>query len=186
MNLKQRTDEELFQLFLSGKESKGYKEIYKRYFSSLAKHASWTTSDIEKGKDLAQKVLVKLYEKPELFDSNKSLKIWLFTILKNQIKNEWRNEGNRKRILDQLPKFDFNTPDNTQEKEQTQMVSEAVSSLSENHKEAFLLKYSNNLTIKEISTYLSITEGTVKSRIFYAIKAIRNHIENSKTTNDGE
>lgn len=179
------TDQELFHQFSVKKEQSGYVELYKRYFPSLAKYAAWTIGDKEKGKDLAQKIMLKLYERPELYDPGRSLKTWLFTILKNQIKNEWRNQTNRKRILDLIPKQNETYTTDQDDENRIQSIYDALNHLSENHKEIFLLKYSNNLTIKEIGDILNISEGTVKSRIFYSTRAIREHINNNnKSTND--
>ena len=178
MILSKQSDEALFLLFHQEGDVKGYEEIYERYFSTLAKYASWTTGDKEKGKDFAQKVLLKLFERPELFDAKQNLKTWLFTILRNQIKNEWRNENNRQKILDQIPLTHETPTEHIDNKNRVHEVLKALESLSENHKEVFLLKYSNNLSINEISHALKVSEGTVKSRIFYAIKSIRNTIKN--------
>ena len=41
------------------------------------------------------------------------------------------------------------------------------------HRQVVILKYVEQLSIKEISNKLDIPEGTVKSRLFYAIEKIR-------------
>ena len=178
------TDQELFFRFSQQGDHNGYEILYKRYFSSLAKHAAWITGDVEKGKDLAQKIMIKLYEKPHLYNPKHSMKTWLFAILKNQIKNEWRNEANRKRILELISNIQVGNSESENDQNKVQSIYEALNSLSENHKEIFLLKYSNNLTINEISEILDISEGTVKSRVFYAIRAIKEFVKNNKSTKD--
>lgn len=39
--------------------------------------------------------------------------------------------------------------------------------LEDDHRSAFLLRYQQNLTIKEIGDILGCSEGTIKSRLFY-------------------
>jgi len=49
----------------------------------------------------------------------------------------------------------------------------AINDLSPNHREVMILKYSSNFTIAEISEICGCSEGTVKSRLFYAIKKLK-------------
>lgn len=180
MSTKNLSDEELFNLFALKGDSSAYEKIYSRYFSVLAKYAAWSLEDSESAKDLVQSILLKLYEKPELFDSSQSLKVWLFSVLKNRIKNEWRNKNTRQKILDKIP---FENTENEEEPDrnhQFQKIQSAINHLSEKHKEIFLLKYSSNLTIPEISESMNISVGTVKSRLFYSVRAIRQHINENK------
>jgi RNA polymerase sigma-70 factor (ECF subfamily) len=44
--------------------------------------------------------------------------------------------------------------------------------LDDKHREVFVLKHIDGLSIKEISEIVGINEGTVKSRLFYAIKKL--------------
>ena len=39
-------------------------------------------------------------------------------------------------------------------------------------REIFILRYYQEMTVKEISEIISIPEGTVKSRLFYTIKIL--------------
>jgi RNA polymerase sigma-70 factor (ECF subfamily) len=48
--------------------------------------------------------------------------------------------------------------------------SQKLSELDEKHREAFTLRHIDGLSIKEIADVLGANEGTIKSRIFYAIK----------------
>ena len=68
-------------------------------------------------------------------------------------------------------------PTEKQEKQnkeqQKENVQRAMAALSEIQKEVFLLKYNSNLTIAEISEICQCSEGTVKSRLFYAMKILR-------------
>jgi RNA polymerase sigma-70 factor (ECF subfamily) len=45
-----------------------------------------------------------------------------------------------------------------------------LEALDQKHSEAFKLRHIEGLSIKEIAQVLEISEGTVKSRLFYATK----------------
>ena len=55
------------------------------------------------------------------------------------------------------------------------MIHAAVERLPEPQKVVFLLKYGEDLTITEIAKVCDIPEGTVKSRMFSALKAVREY-----------
>jgi len=133
--------------------------------------------------DIAQNILVKLFHKPTLFDTSKNLKVWLFVAAKNYIKNQHRNISTRSAHLELLK----STTNSIQETDQSsvnntrlQQMQNSIKQLSEDHREVITLKYSNNLTIQEISEVLECSQGTVKSRLFYAIKKMRAQILTNK------
>ena len=61
-------------------------------------------------------------------------------------------------------------------KQKAQAVQKAIAQLSESHREVIVLKYSENLTIKEMSQILDCSEGTIKSRLYYALSHLRTQL----------
>lgn len=173
---KDLSDEKQMELFLADQKAELFTPIYKRYFPLLTKYVTWLTQDQVTAKEIAQIVLIKVYEKPELFDPSRNFKVWLFTIARNQLRNNRRNALNRFKHQIQFSRFESSLP-GTDPREHEQATLEltyhAVNRLSDHHKEVILLKYSSNFTIEEISQILSCKEGTIKSRLFYAIQSLR-------------
>ena len=177
LNIDQLSDEELMANFIHQKDQKSFELLYQRYFDSLSKYLGWLNNDLGKGKDIAQNIFLKIYQKPNSFDYSKVFKIWLFSIAKNQTKNEWRNEALRikhQNLFSDQQKITAsqNIPNDTRLRD----LKSALDSLSENHREVFVLKYSNNLTIQEISEICNCSVGTVKSRLFYALQKLKNKL----------
>ena len=56
-------------------------------------------------------------------------------------------------------------------------LDEALKHLSETHREVFVLRYQEELSIKEISEIMTCSEGTVKSRIFYALRKLSQRLQ---------
>jgi len=174
------SDEQLMALFINTKRAEIFTTIYKRNFKSLVKYLIWLGNDGETAKDITQNMFIKIYNRPHLFDTSKNFKVWLFSIAKNDWKNYLRNKTNQTKLLGEvknlnLPEIEIDK--NLINKDKLQKVKKAINELSENHKETIILKYSNNLTIKEIATVLDCSEGTVKSRLFYALKNLKEEIE---------
>lgn len=177
------SDEDIMKLFAQEGNADVFKVIYQKYFPILSKYLAWLSSDYEMGRDVAQNILLKLYQNPRQFDEQRNLKVWLFSIANNQWKNELRSKAIRTReneaIKYQLSVVEDEIDSNESDK-RMKLLKSGLVELSEKHREVFVLKYSNNLSIKEISEVCSCSEGTVKSRLFYAMKYLKNFISNEK------
>ena len=51
-------------------------------------------------------------------------------------------------------------------------LKEVLETIDEPHKSTFMLRYFEELSLKEISLVHNCSEGTVKSRLFYALRKI--------------
>ena len=173
------SDEQLMLLYQRSRDRSLFEVIYNRYFQTLCKYIVWIAGHESSAEDIAQNILVKLYKNPELFDHQKNLKVWLFISAKNQIKNEKRNIA-RRAIHHEAIKIQTSNTEILPEAKDTinslEQVREAIDALSESHAEVMILKYSSNLTVTEISQALDISPGTVKSRLFYGLKKIREQL----------
>jgi RNA polymerase sigma-70 factor (ECF subfamily) len=102
-------------------------------------------------------------------------------------KNEYRSREVRK-IMETMSDFGPEVPrerldDERIDREQFQHgLMHELENLSEEHRSVFLLRYQEDRSIKEISEILGCTEGTVKSRTFYALRklALRLHLFDPK------
>jgi len=173
------SDEQLMHLYSSTKRSEIFTTIYERHFKSLVKYLLWLCGDSNAAKDITQNIFIKIYNKPHLFDASKNFKVWLFSIAKNDWKNYMRKQSNQSKLMIEvknsyLPNITIDEQFFNNDK--FQKVKCAIDQLSENHKEVIILKYSNNLTIKEIAEILNCSEGTIKSRLFYALKNLKKEI----------
>ena len=52
-----------------------------------------------------------------------------------------------------------------------------MQTLDEKHREVFTLRHIEGLSVKEVAEMLEISEGTVKSRMFYAIKYLAEELK---------
>jgi len=174
------SDEKLMNLYIKTKRSEIFTTIYRRNFKTLTKYLFWLCGDLEAAKDITQNIFMKVYNKPQLFDPSKNFKVWMFSIAKNDWKNYLRQRANQTKVLTNVKKISLpsiTVDEQLFNEDRFRKVRSAIDKLSENHKEAVILKYSNNLTIKEIATVLNCSEGTVKSRLFYALKNLKKEIE---------
>ena len=89
---KKMSDEELMQCISRG-DKRAFDELYVRYAKSLLTYfmrMMW--KDREKAEDFVHDLFAKIINKPELFDSTRSFKTWVFSVANNMCKNEYKKQ----------------------------------------------------------------------------------------------
>jgi RNA polymerase sigma factor (sigma-70 family) len=139
------------------------------------------TKNSESANDLYQETLYKALANSEKYNSGTNIKAWLFTIMRNIFINDYRRNAKRKTILDSTPE-DYlinmrqvsvvNTAESSlREKE----INAAIEGLPETFKVPFRL-YFEGYKYQEIAEYLKEPLGTIKSRIHFARKLLKEQI----------
>ena len=180
------SDEKLME-FIQQKNTSAFDELYERYSQKLLLYFYRALGgDQDKAQDFLQDIFLKIVEKPELFDSHRSFSTWIFTVAYNLCKNEYRRLGVREIIqsnsnIDEvLPDFDTEHHPVEQKVDQKifqKALFDELEKIDDGHKSTFLLRYQQNLTIKEICEILGCSEGTVKSRLFYTTKKLADKLK---------
>jgi len=182
-------DEQLVQLMVSG-DSKAFNQLYERYNQRLLYYFyRMLGNSNEKAQDFLQDIFIKLIDKAETFDASRKFSTWIFSIAHNMCKNEYRRMEIRKNsdieafheILLEQDDIQFeNQTDNLEDF--TNDLFEALDTLDEIHKTVFLLHYREDFSLKDIGQTLEISEGTIKSRLFYARKKLSERLVKYRKT----
>ena len=174
------SDERLIELFVSNGDEVAFESLYRRYFVSLCKYLNWMSGASTECEDLVQDVFLKIYRKPELFRKEKNVKVWLLTCVKNRWFNHQRSVATHARHVKQSfsPEImSIDVEDNEMRQNRLKKIELAVDNLTAIHRETFVLRFSSNLLISEIAEVMKCSEGTVKSRLFHAMRSLKNDIK---------
>ena len=173
------SDETLMKIYQDESLNEVFAILYQRYSGELIRFIFWLGKDYEVAKDICQISFEKLYLKPESYDSTKQFKVWLFVVAKNAWINDKRNHQTRNKLNQKMINEHQQVSEGrTEMNVKLELIMNALKTINEKQQEVFVLKYSNNLTISEIAKCCNCSEGTVKSRLFYAIKNLRKKIDN--------
>lgn len=159
-------------------EETAFDELYNRYSKRLLVYFyRMLGGNEEKAQDFLQDIFVKIIEKPHLFGSKNRFSSWVFTVANNMCKNEYRRLKVRNQVVNEkdLDFFPHPGENNFLEKnlagsEFKEVLLKELTKLDQLKQSTFLLRFQENLSIKEISEILECSEGTVKSRLFYTTK----------------
>lgn len=139
------------------------------------------THDQEVAKDLFQETLYKALANQDKYSTGTNIKAWLFTIMRNIFINDYRRKGRQRTIFDKgsseslinSGKVIINNggEDSLQMKE----IQKAIFQLPQIFKTPFLL-YFEGYRYHEISESLNEPLGTIKSRIHFARKLLKEQL----------
>ena len=139
------------------------------------------TRDSEAANDLYQETLYKALANQEKYNVGTNIKAWLFTIMRNIFINNYRRKAKQKTIFDSTPN-DYlinQTAVTVNNSAETNMrikeIQAAIRELPEIFRTPFLL-YFDGYKYNEIAEVLHEPLGTIKSRIHFARKLLKEQI----------
>jgi len=141
------------------------------------------TKNGEEAKDLFQETAFRALTNRDKFRPGTNFKAWLFTIMKNIFINNYRKKVKANTIFDATDNdYYINSGSNVvlNGSESQIMMKELwrmISELDESIRVPFVMHY-EGFKYQEIADKLELPLGTVKSRIFFARKALKEKIEN--------
>ncbi|WP_207495360.1 RNA polymerase sigma factor [Aridibaculum aurantiacum] len=149
---------------------------------SLRPFAINLTRDHETANDLYQETMFRALANREKYNVGTNLKAWLYTIMRNIFINDYRRKARQNTIFDSTPNdylLDYNqsTASNAAVSNlQVKEINEAVHSLPDIFRKPFLL-YFDGFKYHEIANMLHEPLGTIKSRIHFARKLLKEQVQ---------
>ena len=133
--------------------------------------------DRQFAEDVVQESLLRLWKKPEvLLQPSESARAWLFTVARNIVIDDRRSSRySREFATEAVP--ERNVADAMNPAVDKMILSEVLLSLSKEHRTAIVRAYYLAQTVADIAAAENIAEGTVKSRLHYALRALRNELQ---------
>ena len=126
---------------------------------------------------------MKVIEKGAYFDPKQKFSTWLYAVAGNMCKNEYRRKERRpeQAMPDHLEvamaREGFYLDSETDQQLFREHLEKALEQLDYNHRQCFILRFQQELNIKEISEVLGCPEGTVKSRIYYTPRKLAEKLD---------
>ena len=132
-----------------------------------------TGGDRGRAEDVVQETLFRAWRRPAvLAQQDSSARGWLFTVARNIVVDGWR-AGQRRPTTSSETLPEPLEPDTTDTALQSIMVAEALRRLSKDHRAVLLECYFRGCTAAQAAVRLGVPVGTVKSRLHYALNALR-------------
>jgi len=183
------TDEQLVDRTKAG-DARAFDELVVRLSPRLYGLIYNMTSSHEDTNDLLQEVFAKAYRSIRGFQAKSSFYTWMHTISVNMTFNFLKKRNRRKTMsLDDVDNGILNDPDfiaatsngdpshSANLGELQKKLNESMMKLSHEHRAVVTMFDIQGMPHAEIAKILKISEGTVRSRLFYAHKQLQNHLQ---------
>ena len=166
-----------------------FEVLYQRYRAPIFSFLVRQCVHPDSAEELAQDVFMKVIRSASSFGHASKFSTWIFTIARNQAVDAFRKGKHRNHAsLDQPTRDDGPTMkdrlavegrDPERDTTATRLrgaLEEAIGRLPEDQREVFLLREYSGLRFAEISEVVGAKEGTVKSRMRYALEFLRHEL----------
>jgi RNA polymerase sigma-70 factor (ECF subfamily) len=168
-----REEADLVSQIAAGDIGEPVAELYRRYAGRLYRFGINLLGDPGLAEELVQECLVRLWRTAGRFDiSRGTVSAYLFVIARS-IAADLRKRPSSRPLApvedNQFPP----QPDNAERIVEALMVRDALDSLSVAHREVLVLVTQEGLTQTQIAARLDLPLGTVKTRMFHGLKALR-------------
>lgn len=159
-------------------DREAFRHLVEAYKSPMYGTALLMTSNPALAEEHVQEALLNAWRGIRRFQLGRPVKPWLMRILVNVVVSQQRRRSFQTVSLDEsLP---IGAPgDDTETIENRQVLRQALSQLSPEHREVVVLRYFADLSVAEVARSAGIREGTVKSRLHRALRQMRELLEQS-------
>ena len=178
------SDEDLMRLSAKGQE-KAFEALYDRYATLMFRYfCRMLGNDRNKAEDFVQDLFAKIIHQPKAYNPERAFKTWIYSVANNMCKNEYRRLAVRKNTNNSLDAgmdvagSDHLEPIRAMDSELFDTaLREALNQLDDKQREAFIMRYQQEMSIKEIAAVYSCSEGTIKSRLFYTLRKLSEQLK---------
>lgn len=132
--------------------------------------------DRQRAEDLVQETLLRAWQHPEALHAEDfdSVRPWLLTVARRLAIDARRaRQARPPEVGDEVPENARVTADHAERAAAMLDVREAVKTLTPEHRDVLILVYFRGASVAEAAQTLGIPPGTVKSRAYYALRALR-------------
>lgn len=165
---KSLSDNDLIEKIKSGEASRYFEVLYNRYYQKVLDRSYSLLKNYDLARDITEEVFIKTYEKLPSFKQLSSFSSWIYSITYNRCIDylrekkklhypEWNEQNEIPEIVDDSEESTENI-----NYENLMVIMEEI---HPEEKSLLLMKYQDNLSLKQISTAMRISEDAAKMRL---------------------
>ena len=180
-----KSDDEL--MLLSSREiSPAFEELVRRYARRVLGFCVKHVGDHQVGEEMAQEIWLSVWDHRSDYRPEGKFVVWLFTLARNRVRNARRDnarrpaaqhDGDSATALVQAADLSPSELDRLLAIERRSRIDRALAGVSENFREAILLRFGDELPYEEIARILETNESTARSRVFHGLRELRRHLK---------
>jgi RNA polymerase sigma-70 factor (ECF subfamily) len=157
--------------------------VYDTHHSAIRAFSLRLLGDPAAAEDLVHEVFVTLPKAIRCYERRASLRTFLISIAVNHSRHYIRSAARRRAAMQKLAEHPAQrgapeTPEHAlQQHELVRLLSEALDTLSVDHRVAFVLCEVEERSSKDAASIVNVPEATIRTRLFHAKKKLRAFLE---------
>jgi RNA polymerase sigma factor (sigma-70 family) len=172
-----RSDEELVQLYVETQTNFYFEQLYERYADKVYRRCFSFVKDGAKAEDFTHDIFIKLIVKLGTFKEDARFSTWLYSITYNYCMDQLRVAKKRGEIysdeeLEMADSVDLHSVFDEADIE-VKRLNRAMDYLSADEKSILMMKYQDDLSIRDIADIFRVTESAVKMRLLRSREKLR-------------
>jgi len=178
MQPRDRVHEQVLLLRCQSGDREAFAQLFERYNSPLKYYLRRLLDPSEMAEDVLQTVWLKVLRGVKGLRRLDTFRAWLYQIARNEAIDQLRRSRRWEGFHDpsELADASHSTDDGFREFAAAR-IHDAIVRLSMPHREVLALRFLGDLSYEEISSVVGCELGTVRSRLYYAKRALRQLLE---------
>lgn len=154
-------------------------QLHADWAGALHLYAWRRLGDPEAAEEVVQDTLLRAWRHADRFDPARgSLPAWLFAIARNVVIDRQRRRGARPREVGPVDEAEPALTDVDVDRAlEAWQLAEALHGLGREHRQAIVEVHYLGFTVREVAEMHDLPVGTVKSRLYYGLRALRLRLE---------
>lgn len=170
--------ERLLVVQAQARDPVAFRELVTRYERRLAYYIRRMIGDAPDAFDALLDVWLLVFRKLPALEAPEAFRIWLYKIAHDVTVSRLRKSPNQfQTIPDEVIAAEADTWNEFEALERAELVHRMLERLSPPHREVLALRFLEGLELDEIASIVGCETGTVKSRLHYAKKSLRQQME---------
>lgn len=154
-------------------ETSAFEDLVRLMERPLLYYATKLTGNAEMAHDVLQEVWMKVFREIRRLENPGSLRPWLYRIAHGISVDRIRQNISRERTEETHVAGFSESEDVSFRKDDADAVHEALNKLGAKHREVLVLYFLEEFSLAETAMVVGCSEGTVKSRLHYAKRAMK-------------
>ncbi|WP_170111326.1 RNA polymerase sigma-70 factor [Mangrovibacterium marinum] len=164
---------------IAGNDENAFSILFHRYYSALCLFATHFLQDDEQSRELVQELFVQLWEKRRQIRVHRSVKSYLFRMVKNQLINLANHRKVEQRYAEMIlsENIDVSPSQYFMEVDLHLKIEASINALPARRREIFRLSRERGLSYREIAGQLHISVKTVETQMGLALRQLRSDLK---------
>jgi RNA polymerase sigma-70 factor (ECF subfamily) len=159
------------------------RELYLRHASALRGYVERFCPDGMSADDIVQETFIRAWRHlPQLSDDSRPVRPWLYRVARNLLTDADRAARSRPVTVPEQPAEDGRDDARLDQVLDRQLVTDALQHLSPAHRMVLVETFYRGGTTATAARQLGIPHGTARSRLHYALQALREQFHDHDTT----